>query len=426
MSHTEQISDSRFISRLNRIPAACGLTPKDLAGFLAFAAAYYWAYRYGMSFSQAAASPFRFPDSILLCALLLNRPGKWWLFVLAALPLRLFSSNINENIPIWFLLATYAVDALKGLAAAWALRRVLRDPLRFETLQSFGIFCLIAVVIVPGLSAFAGAALRTMLGNDFWAAWEQWFLGDALAQFVFTPAILCLFVKGRSTLQTLGPARRVEGAALLGGLVVVAYIAGHADAKYLVLTAPRFYAPILFLLWAAIRFGMFGASIAISVWALIFASSAAAGAGPFADESPNASAMLLQGYLFPRSVTIYFIALSLEQLRRANEFLLQSEQRFRDMANGAPALIWTSGRDKLCDFFNKGWLAFTGRALEAELGAGWVEGVHPQDLQHCLNSYHSAFDARQPFEIEYRLRRYDGEYVWILDRGAPRYASDGE
>jgi PAS domain S-box-containing protein len=426
LSHTEQISINHLISRLDRMRAACRLAPDGLIGFLAFVVAYYWAYDYGRSFNHAAASPFWFPDSILLCALLLNRRGKWWLYVLTALPIRLFSSGLIETFPLWFLLGTYTIDSLRSLAAAWALRRVLRDPLRLDTLQSFGIFCLIAVVRAPALFSFAGAALRTLLGNDFWPTWEQWFLGDALAQFVFTPAILSLLVKGRSQLQDLSPTRRMEGVAVLSGLVIVAYVAGHADAKSVMLTEPRFYAPILFLLWAAIRFGMFGASIAISVWAFMFGSVAAAGTGPFASESPNATATLLQGYLFPRALTIYFIALSVEQLTRAKDFLLQSEQRFRDMANSAPALIWTSGRDKLCDFFNEGWLAFTGRTLEAELGSGWADGVHPQDMQHCLKTYYAAFDARQAFEIEYRLRRHDGEYRWILDRAVPRYAPDGE
>ena len=104
----------------------------------------------------------------------------------------------------------------------------------------------------------------------------------------------------------------------------------------------------------------------------------------------------------------------------------ESEGRFRTMANHAPVLLWMAGRDKLCTFFNQGWLEFTGRSLEQESGNGWAEGVHPDDLQHCVETYHSAFDARQPFKMEYRLRRHDGEYRWILDAGAPRFAPDGE
>jgi two-component system, LuxR family, sensor kinase FixL len=84
-----------------------------------------------------------------------------------------------------------------------------------------------------------------------------------------------------------------------------------------------------------------------------------------------------------------------------------------------------SDEDKLCTFFNKGWLDFTGRPLEQELGNGWAESVHREDLDHCLEVYDNSFDARQRFTMEYRMRRIDGEYRWILDNGAPRFASDG-
>ncbi len=105
--------------------------------------------------------------------------------------------------------------------------------------------------------------------------------------------------------------------------------------------------------------------------------------------------------------------------------MTESDARFRAMADSAPVLMWMSGTDRGCTFFNKGWLDFTGRALEQELGDGWSSGVHPDDLARCLRTYADAFDARQAVAMEYRLRRHDGRYRWILDRGVPRFAPDG-
>jgi len=120
------------------------------------------------------------------------------------------------------------------------------------------------------------------------------------------------------------------------------------------------------------------------------------------------------------------IARDITDRKRAERVLRESEERFRLVANTAPVLIWMSGKDKLCTFFNQGWLDFTGQTLEHELGEGWTSGVHPDDLEHCLREYSSSFDVRMDFEIEYRLRRHDGEFRWVADYGVPRFESDGQ
>jgi PAS domain S-box-containing protein len=99
-------------------------------------------------------------------------------------------------------------------------------------------------------------------------------------------------------------------------------------------------------------------------------------------------------------------------------------ESFDAMANAAPVMLWISGADKHCTFFNQGWLDFTGRTLQQELGNGWTEGVHPADLVRCLEAQTSAFEARAKFTLEYRVRKHDGDYSWILASGVPRFASD--
>src|SRR5581483_8019306 len=96
-------------------------------------------------------------------------------------------------------------------------------------------------------------------------------------------------------------------------------------------------------------------------------------------------------------------------------------ERFRPTADHLPVLIWISGTDKLCTWFNRGWLDFVGRTMEQEIGNGWAENVHPDDFDRCLKTYLGSFNARKPFTMRYRLKRRDGIYREILDNGAAFY-----
>jgi len=103
-----------------------------------------------------------------------------------------------------------------------------------------------------------------------------------------------------------------------------------------------------------------------------------------------------------------------------------SAKEYELILENAPNLVWRSGIDAKCDYFNKTWLTFTGNPITKELGDGWTKGIHPDDLERCLKIYSEAFSKKEIFEMNYRLKRFDGEYRVINDRGGPFYSADGE
>ena len=108
----------------------------------------------------------------------------------------------------------------------------------------------------------------------------------------------------------------------------------------------------------------------------------------------------------------------MEQIRLPHELAI--------LADIVPAMVWVSDAKGLCTYFNQSWLEFTGRSLAQELGDSWIDGIHPDDRQRCLDTIHSSLEARQPFKLDYRLRRADGHYRWVVSHGVPRFSDDGQ
>lgn len=125
-------------------------------------------------------------------------------------------------------------------------------------------------------------------------------------------------------------------------------------------------------------------------------------------------------------IRMYGAIQDITERKKVEIALRENETQYRNLANAGLSLIWMSGTDKLCNYFNDTWLRFTGRTLEQEMGKGWTEGVHPDDFDRCVATYVTAFEKHEAFEIEYRLRHVSGEYRWILDFGTPNYNSKNE
>jgi len=390
---------------------------QKLLAFCAFETAFYVAYRYGMSFSQACASPFWFPDSVLLCALLLSRPGCWWIFILGALPIRLFS-DVARDLPFWFLLVTFAIDSARGVLTAVALRHFLKNPIRFDTVQAFAFFCLWAVLLIPAVAALGGAAARHVLEHDFRSAWEQWFLGNALAHLVVTPALLYWVFRAPWKRQVPGATRWVEAGLLAIGLIVTGSLAFDTPSGRFGFAESRFYAPVPFLFWAAIRFGMAGACGAIAVIAFLSVEAALEGHGPFAGQSPADTAVALQHFLLLRAAPLYLVAILTEQSKGVEQSLRESQERITLAATAADLGLWEWDivRDEIW-FTNPSRLHLDLAVCAPMDCAGFIRLVHPDDGEDVTRALTQSMHGNGDYERTYRVVLPSGQVRWVASIG---------
>ena len=486
------------------------------------------------------------PGCVLLVSVLLLVPrGRWPILIAVGIAAFIFY-DLQHDVPIraigWLVLA----DVIEILTAALCLSYSFKGVPRLNSVKALARYSLFAVILAPAAGVLVGA-LATR--GDYWTTWRTGFLSEALGFLTLMPAILGWAGK-RPAEDWKGRANSFEAAALLAALTLFGFLTFVGFGKS---SPPELlYSLLPFLLWAALRFGSTGVSTSMVVIALLSIWGVVHGRGPFTDQEPVDNVLSLQLFLLlatapfmvlavivderkraeeelreseakfrsvfqdagigvaivspegrflagneafskfigyteeeltgrtVQSITHpedwpmfsqrlnqalatggsfqgveerclhkngqvlcgecsaslirdihgkpqYFVAevLDITARKRAEQTLRESEERFRLVANKAPVLIWMSGTDKLCTFFNRGWLTFTGRTMDQQLGDAWHSGVHPDDRDHCSRLYSASFDARVNFELEYRLRRFDGEYRWVVDYGVPRFESDG-
>ncbi len=365
------------------------------------------------------------PHAVLVSVLLLVPTRHWWVYTLAAMGGHFLAAQQAH----WSLLDSLhpeAFNAVQNLLVAGGLRFFIKSPLKLITLRDAIVFVLIAVVMVPVGTAFWGAAFNSnRFGTNYWVEWLNLSVSNSVTAVVFVPAIL----RGVHQLSTrrlrVTPARLIEGVLLGASLLIIGVFAFDNRPAGPDTSPALLYAPIPLLIWAALRFGLGGASASMLVITFLAIWGTMHGRGPFLMQSPAENALGLQLFLLVTAIPLLFLAVLLEEEKRTQFALRESEVRFRNVADTAPVLIWMSGTKKEGVFFNKSWLEFTGRTVDQELGEGWLEGIHPDDHAHSLDVCGTAFEKREPFTIEFRLRRRDGEYRWVLDTGTPRFDAAG-
>ena len=380
---------------------------------------------FALTFQPHPVSVLWPPNSILVAALLLTPPRIWWWVLLAAFPAHC-AAQLQSHVPYLMILCWFVSNSCEAVISAGLTRYLVGRPIRFTSLRDAGIFCLCAVIIGPFLSSFLDAAFVVWnhWGQDaYWKLIRIRFSSNALAALIVVPLIVTWARNGVRRLRRARLWSYLEACVLFVSLFSVSYavlyeFGSGADSALL-------FIPLPLLLWAAIQFGSLGASSAISIVSFLTIWSGSHGHGPFSGGTAEENALSIQVFLIALAIPLMFLAAVIEERTKGEAQLRESESRFRIVADAAPVLIWMAGVDKLCTFFNRTWLEFTGHSLEQEMGNGWAEGVHPNDLQRCLKTYTEAFDARKAFAMQYRLRRHDGEYRWLSEDGVPRYDTQG-
>jgi len=361
------------------------------------------------------------PYAFLTTALLLSSPNQWWAYISVVFIAHVLP-GLGERPLSWVVFAAVANLAL-GLVAVWGLRRFGPERTRFDTVRGVTGFILVAVILAPALAGLMGAGVDVSHGGseDYWRVWRVWTLSNALTALTLIPILVIAVTRGRQAIDSLASSRKVEACLLAGALVIVAALVFAAPAAHSTSLPVRLYAPLPFLLWAAMRFGPGGASGGILVITLAAVWGATRGYGPFAAETPPGNVLELFQFLVAVSVPLMFLAALVQERERAVAALQEGQQRYRQATSAGRVGVWdwTIATNELyVDPMLKSLLGFE----EHEIGSrpeSWRSLVHPADLSRIVGDVRAHLERRTAsLHIEHRMLHKDGSTRWFLAGGA--------
>jgi len=366
-------------------------------------------------------APFWPPNIVLFCALMLTPLRRWWLFILAAFPAHVLA-EMRVAMPAAQLMLAFATNCLIALIAASALRRLIAGPPWLEGLRKACLYVLITAVASPMVVALGGAFLPILGGattEHYWVYWAQWYLANALGFVTLGPIALIWISEYRKSQSILIPRRPFEAAILGLGLVVVCFIVFEVrpftvSSSFL---PALVYMPLPLVLWAALRFGVKGASSAILIVTIVLIGRTLKGPTLFVTGDAETSVFAIQVFLIGLAVPVLLLGSAIDEMRLAERAVRESEERMALAATSARVSLWHF--DFQSDRF---WLTDHGREMFGFDPAAVVtrddvmRAIHPEDREAALEAMRVAAKAGRLADCEFRVTRADGEIRWLRCR----------
>ena len=377
------------------------------------------------------AKALRFPDShlsliwpptaILLAALLLVPLRKWWIYLIAIIPVHVLV-QLQDGVPGWGVVSQLIGNFSQASLAAFSVRYFNKEAPLFNNFRGVVVFTLGAVIFAPVVVSSIVAYLYVLSGweQDYWYAWKARVLSNALSTLMIVPPILLV---GRGTVQTakLEIWRSLEIGLIAAGfglIGVAAFRTENAVAVFL-------YAPLPLLLWATVRFGVGGLCFSLLVTAYLVFLDASGGQGPFATQSPAENVLSLQLFLFTIALPLMWLAVLMQERREKETAVRESEARDRALVMASAEMVWRANAWGEGFFVNPRWQQLTGQNENEMREFGWLQAVHPDDRERTGRLWERAMIEKCTYENELRIRTRDGTYRHFSVHAVPILAPGG-
>jgi integral membrane sensor domain MASE1 len=395
-----------------------------MIAILATGAIYFLATRAAwlLTFPDSKVSLFFPPHAVLVSILLLIPTRHWWAYVLAAVASHFIATQQAQWPPL-YALQCEAFDALKIVLTAAVIRTFIKSPFHLVTLREAILFVVIAVILVPAITSFWGAAFTLYYGygTRYWLEWRNLTISNAVTTIVLVPVILIGVQRVGKEWKSI-PARLLEGCALASCLIAVGWLAFDHEAVGPDTSPALLYAPIPLLIWAALRFGAGGMCASMLLITTMAIWGTMQGRGPFLAQTAVENALALQLFILMAATPLLLLAVAIEDERRSQQALRAGEHRMKLAAESAQLASWDWDvvRDEVW-IDDQGLFGFpSGCPVDhATLGGS----IHPDDRVLRENAIQLALSNGGDYASEFRVILADGSVRWIAARGRSPHPS---